>query len=259
MNEELLKEFENLKAKLQELDELKKKVSEIEQKSSMDALNISSDSLMEEIEEEDTQKKQYEMMQRNGVEIPHLKKKYEKKKSTTKRGHGARILLQSEIEAAQLSSASAFEAARKIGVAYTTYKKYAKLYGIHKRLAPYIGKKKNQGPINPYKGKYPINEIFESKWPNYPIHRLKDKLIRAGIKEPKCEQCGFSERRIVDGKMPLLLNFEDGNSKNHSKENLTILCYNCTFTSGKGYIRKGKVAFDPDIMQDSKKELPARF
>jgi hypothetical protein len=59
--------------------------------------------------------------------------------------------------------------------------------------------------------------------------------------------------------LPLLLNFEDGNNKNHKLENMRLLCYNCTFTSGKGYISKGPKIFDPDILQDSKKILKQRF
>ena len=116
-------------------------------------------------------------------------------------------------------------------------------------------------PVNPYKGKYPINKILNNQFPDFPIHRLKDKLVRSGIKKSECEQCGFSERRITDGKIPLLLNFEDGNRHNHQLENLKILCYNCTFVSGRGYIKRGTVHFnmDPDILQGAKFPIKARF
>ena len=87
----------------------------------------------------------------------------------------------------------------------------------------------NRVLVDPNKGKYPIQDVLDGKYPNFPVHRLKDKLIRSNIKKAECEQCGFHERRITDGKLPLLLNFEDGNKHNHALVNLKLLCYNCTF------------------------------
>ncbi len=57
------------------------------------------------------------------------------------------------------------------------------------------------------------------------------------------------------------LHFEDGNKTNHNIENLKILCYNCTFCSGRGYIRRGTIHFnmDPDVIQGAKKPIRARF
>ena len=122
-------------------------------------------------------------------------------------------------------------------------------------------KRPNIAPVNPYKGKYPITKILNNECPNFPVHRLKDKLIRSGIKKNECEQCGYKERRITDGKIPLLLNFEDNNKNNHKLENMRILCYNCTFVAGRGYIKRGTVHFnmDPDVMQGAKFPLKARF
>jgi len=151
-------------------------------------------------------------------------------------------------------------AARLLGVSYNTFKTHAKKYGIHvtKGWPAVKGTKAPRSLSNPHVGKYPINDILDGKHPDFPIHRLKDKLIRSGIKKSECEQCGFHERRI-DGKLPLLLNFEDGNKHNHKLENMKLFCYNCTFTSGKGYISKGPKIFDPDTLQDSKKILKPRF
>ena len=39
--------------------------------------------------------------------------------------------------------------------------------------------------------------------------------------------CGYSESRITDGKVPLILAFKDGDRSNHVLENLEIVCYNC--------------------------------
>ena len=40
------------------------------------------------------------------------------------------------------------------------------------------------------------------------------------MKKSECEMCGYKERRVVDGKIPLLLNFEDGDIRNRNIENL---------------------------------------
>ena len=114
----------------------------------------------------------------------------------------------------------------------------------------------------PNSGKYPLNQILEGKFPNYPVYRLKDLIIRSGTKEAKCENCGFSEHRITDHKMPLLICFKDGNEKNHKLENIEMLCYNCMFLIGRGFIHKGKVKYhflDCDLLQGSQRKVEARF
>lgn len=200
------------------------------------------------------------LLKDHGIKIPYLEKKAAKLQVRGKRGRLAKPLTMQEILDIQKVSKSGHEASRKLGVSYATYKKYAKLYNIHTLInfPPPKGIRPVKCVVDPNKGKYPIEQVLEGKWPDYPIHRLKDKLIRSGKKEACCEQCGYRERRLTDGKIPLLLNFEDGNSKNFNLDNLKILCYNCTFTSGRGYINKGPKYFDPDILQDAKKLIPAR-
>jgi hypothetical protein len=88
--------------------------------------------------------------------------------------------------------------------------------------------------FDPERGMYPLSEILQGMYPEYPVYRIKDKLIRSGVKEPKCELCGYHEKRVTDGKIPLILNFMDGNEKNHLLDNMKLYCYNCTFTSGRG-------------------------
>jgi len=59
-----------------------------------------------------------------------------------------------------------------------------------------------------------------------------------------------------------LISFKDGNEKNHLLSNIEILCYNCMFLMGRGYIRRGRVDFnflDPDRMQGCSKKIEARF
>ena len=56
-------------------------------------------------------------------------------------------------------------------------------------------------------------------------HLLKQKLIKDGIKEEKCEICGLSFWLNI--KLPLELHHKDGNHYNNNLENLQILCPNC--------------------------------
>lgn len=177
-----------------------------------------------------------------------------------KRGRGGRPLLESEILEAQSKTTNAHAAARYLQVHYATYKKWAKHYGIFKTNPWGKGMKKKYWA--PDKGKYPLNQILEGKFPDYPTYRLKDMIIRSGIKSAECENCGFSERRITDQKMPLLIAFKDGNEKNHLLENIEILCYNCMFLIGKGFIRRGRVELnftDPDKIQGANRKVEARF
>lgn len=54
---------------------------------------------------------------------------------------------------------------------------------------------------------------------------LKQKLIRDGIKEDKCEICGVSIWQGV--KLPLELHHKDNDHFNNDLDNLQILCPNC--------------------------------
>jgi hypothetical protein len=177
--------------------------------------------------------------------------------SRLKRGRGYRPLLAHEILEAKkaiVSKKGFFNeamVARYLNVSYPTYKKYARLLGVWEPNPNIRGKKTM---FDPERGHYPLSEILLGKHPDYPVFRIKDKLIRSQIKEAKCELCGFREKRMVDGKIPLILNFMDGNEKNHALENMKLYCYNCTFTSGKGYVRSGIHHFDPDWLQDGEKE-----
>ena len=243
-------DLEYINKKLTELDDLKKKVEKIY------GLSEVGEDVRKELEE-------YKAVRERGVNIPHLEKEFADQIYPSRGGRKikSRPPTESEIKEALEKSQSAIKAARRLGVSYQTFKKYSKMYGVHKTPGWPITKKTvlARGPIDPNKGKYPIQDVLDGKYPDFPIHRLKDKLIRSGIKKCECEQCGYHERRLTDGKMPLLLNFEDGNKKNHKLENLRLLCYNCTLTSGKGYISRGPKIFDPDILQDGKKILKQRF
>lgn len=138
----------------------------------------------------------------------------------------SRPLMESEIKAAQDASISAADAARKLNVSYNTYKKYAKMYGIMDRCKC-VDSRGIPKVHNPYKGKYPLEEILMGMHPSYPPHKLRKKIFNAKLKTEICEVCGYKEARITDGKIPLILAFKDGDRTNHLLENLEIVCYNC--------------------------------
>jgi 5-methylcytosine-specific restriction endonuclease McrA len=144
-------------------------------------------------------------------------------------------LTERDIRYAMTNTKSNREAARFLRMAYKTYRKYATmyrdeesgktLYELHKNVAG-KGVVKHSGP---YAGKRGLVDILEGKHPEYVGTRLKARLIREGFLVEECSQCGFSERRVTDYTVPLLLVWGDGNKRNHKLENLKLLCYNCYY------------------------------
>ena len=68
-------------------------------------------------------------------------------------------------------------------------------------------------------------EAILSNEVEYPSYKLKIRLIKAGIKEEKCERCGNTE--WLDSTIPLELHHIDGNHKNNNLSNLQLLYPNC--------------------------------
>ncbi len=76
-----------------------------------------------------------------------------------------------------------------------------------------------------------LEDIIEGRTPieHFTPEKIKLRLITEGYLEEKCNKCGMNERRVIDYKIPLLLNFLDENKKNYSLNNIELLCYNCYF------------------------------
>jgi 5-methylcytosine-specific restriction endonuclease McrA len=165
------------------------------------------------------------------------------------RGKGYRPILQSEIQSAKNHSPFVAQQAKFLGIHLTTYKKYAKLYGMYE---PKPNEKGKRNIFHPERGRYPLSDILAGKHRNtkhVTDALVKDKLIRGKILLPECSVCGYNNRRMTDKKMCLLLDHMDGDNRNYAIDNLRLLCFNCTFECGRGYIRRGKHAFDPDYIQ----------
>jgi hypothetical protein len=140
------------------------------------------------------------------------------------------------IERAIRETMSNKAAAKFIGVSYKTYKKYATLYKTedgrtlfesHKNQAakgiPKFGKRRHD--------KASIIDIMEERVPKtfISVKVLKTQIIQQGILQERCCRCGYEEKRVLDYKTPLILNFKDGNKRNWKLDNVEFLCYNCYF------------------------------
>jgi hypothetical protein len=71
--------------------------------------------------------------------------------------------------------------------------------------------------------------------------KLKFKMVEAGYMIEQCYWCGFSEKREIDGKIPLIMFFKDTNKHNYQDGNCQLSCYNCYF------IRLGNVFTERDM------------
>ena len=147
-----------------------------------------------------------------------------------------KILTKEDILRAMKMTRSNLAAARYLHVSYNHYKKYAKMYKNDDGVVLLEVHKNQSGtgiPKFALKGsnKIPLMDLLEGRVPieHFKAKEIKERLIFEGMIEEKCAKCGFSERRIKDTKVPVILNFKDGNKKNWHLDNLEFLCYNCSF------------------------------
>lgn len=146
-------------------------------------------------------------------------------------------LSEANIRYAMENSFSNKEASKFLNVDYKTYKKYAMLYidaesgkslfELHKPKT-LLGIPKSRYTLRESLIKYTITDILKGKFPHLDSRYVKDRLLNSGYYPPICSHCGFNERRI-DGKIPLTLDYIDGDRRNHREENIRLLCYNCNF------------------------------
>lgn len=86
------------------------------------------------------------------------------------------------------------------------------------------GKGWNKGlQFKPFKQK-PLDEILISE-STYQSYKLKNRLLKEGLKQHICEMCGLSV--WLGNDIPLELHHKNGNNKDNRIENLLILCPNC--------------------------------
>jgi len=71
----------------------------------------------------------------------------------------------------------------------------------------------------------PLEEALTNPSPYLNIGRLRQRLVAAGLKQPKCERCGLDS--WLGAELPLELDHIDGERTNNLLENLRMLCPNC--------------------------------
>lgn len=116
-------------------------------------------------------------------------------------------------------SDSMAKACSKLGLHFNTFKKYALKFGC------YNPNQSGKGINKKHTSKIKLKDILEGKHPSYQTYKLKNRLIKSGIKKNECEECGIKD---WNGK-PLMIELDhiDGDSNNHKLENLKMLCPNC--------------------------------
>ena len=85
------------------------------------------------------------------------------------------------------NSISMRKACEKIGMPKTSFTRKAKKLGCYRPNQGLKGGKKNCQTGTP------LDEILNGDHPQYQGNMLKNKLIKAGYKENKCEICGIQE------------------------------------------------------------------
>lgn len=129
-------------------------------------------------------------------------------------------------------------ASRYLNVSLQHYRKWAKIYeATEPGYSDLYEQHKNQcGKGVPKflrsKGKEPpLLDLIEGRinGASFNPDKIKYRLVTEGYLKEECALCGLNERRVSDYKMPILLNFRDGNKKNYKLENVEFLCYNCYY------------------------------
>jgi hypothetical protein len=148
-----------------------------------------------------------------------------------------KTLVKADIEKAMRHTLSNRAAARYLGCSYIHYKMYAKMFNDEETGLSFFDLHKNQQgkgiPKHLKGGKNDpaIMDILEGRIDpsHFTPEKIKRKLIHESILAEECNKCEFHERRVIDYRVPLLLNFKDNNKKNYQLDNLELLCYNCYF------------------------------
>ena len=133
-----------------------------------------------------------------------------------------------DLKTAVKNSTSVRQVLQKIGLIeaggnYTQIKKYIYYYNIDTKH--FKGKGWNKGMKGIGKPIISLDKIL-IKNSNYQSYKLKRRLFEKGIKNQKCEECGWA-KKSKDGRIPVELDHINGDGKDNRLKNLRILCPNC--------------------------------
>lgn len=156
--------------------------------------------------------------------------------SEKKKGRPSKVLYREDIERAIRMTKSNKAAARYLHCSFPHYRKYATLYKAEdgrtlfethlnqagKGVPKFLTGRAKQAPLAEIlNGTFPVEHFKPAK--------IKAALISEGYLAEQCNRCEFGEARLLDGKVPLILTFKDKNKHNYHRDNIELLCYNCSF------------------------------
>ena len=152
-------------------------------------------------------------------------------------------------------------AARYLHVSYNHYKKYAKMYKNDEGVTLLEAHMNQAGEGIPKFAiagidNIPLNDVLEGRVPieHFDPRKIKARLLSEGMLVEVCSRCNFGERRVTDQKVPVILNFKDGNKKNWHLDNLEFLCYNCSFLYAASPIEEKQAEAMEDYVKTKKDE-----
>ena len=141
-----------------------------------------------------------------------------------------KVITKNMILEAQKHTNSNMAAAKWMNVCYTTYRKWAKYYGVFEQHLNQKGNGVKKGfavrTVN-------VEDIVLGK--RQPPRRwsqsvVKEELIDKGYWQNECSNCGYNEENMATGKTCLGVDFKDGDSKNWLLDNIRLLCANCYYS-----------------------------
>jgi len=147
------------------------------------------------------------------------------------------ILTKNNILESHKHTKSNMEASRWLGISYNTYKKWAKLYGVFDQHLNPEGFGVKKGWAAP---KVSVEDIFNGKKVKYTQLQFKKRLIDEGYFNEECSLCNWSEERVTDGVICLMMDFVDSDSENWSQDNIRLLCPNCYLSNNGWFYGSGR-------------------
>jgi hypothetical protein len=176
--------------------------------------------------------------------------------------NGAKILTKDDCLRAIKNTNSNLQAARYVGVNKVTWRKYASLYYNDSGITLYqshcnryglgVTDRKSKNVSEPT-----IFDVITGKRPAsvFRPSDLKAMIIKEGLLQERCSCCGFSEERITDHKVPLMICFRNMNKKDWSLDNLELLCYNCYFLQVGDILTRQQIKAIQGAMIPKKEEV----